>query len=97
LLGNLPRFLLQLCEWLGLRRDPEAIDQMLHPERSPYACPGPRGAPLGNDINFLESPKIDPARLAQAAQPTLAGELSWRPGQTFDRQTMKLARQFGYT
>jgi hypothetical protein len=96
-LGNLEFFLPQICEWLGVRNDPEAIEAMMHPERSPYSCPGPRGAPLGNDINFLESPEIDRSRLARATEPTLDGELTWRKGEGFGKPTISLARQFGYT
>ena len=96
-LENLEFFLPQICEWLGVRSDPKAIEAMMHPELSPYARPGPRGAPLGNDINFLESPTIDRSRLERMAQPTLDGELAWRKGESFASPTISLARQFGYS
>jgi hypothetical protein len=96
LLCNLDVYLPQICEWLGIRRDPEAIEAMMHPENSPYARPGPRGAPFGNDPNYLENPAIDHERLARIKEPRLDGELSWRPGESFSPQTRRLAKQFGY-
>jgi len=96
LLSKLDVYLPQICEWLEIRSDPEAIEAMMHPENSPYAKPGPRGAKFGNDPNFLENPVIDRARLAKLKEPRLEGELAWRPGETFTPETRKLAKQFGY-
>ena len=95
-LADLDVFLPQICEWLGIRHDAAALDAMMHPENSPYACEGPRGARRGNDPNFLKDPTIDRARLARIREPTLAEELSWRPGNTFQQDTSSLARQLGY-
>jgi hypothetical protein len=97
LLANLDIFLPQICEWLGIRRDTEALEAMLHPEASPYANEGPRGATRGNDPNFLENPKLDYERLARMREPKLAGELSWRAGEVFQKGTIKLAKQLGYS
>ena len=97
LLRNLDVFLPQICLWLGIRKDEEAMAAMLRPEDSPYASSGPRGAPRGNDPNFLENPRLDFERLARIEEPSLAGELSWRPGQGFKPATVKLARQLGYS
>jgi hypothetical protein len=96
LLAALDLYLAQLCEWLGIRRDAEALDAMKHPERSPYASPGPRGAPRGNDPNFLENPHLDFDRLARIKEPSLDEELGWRPGEFFSPPTVKLARELGY-
>jgi hypothetical protein len=96
LLSELDNYLPQICEWLGIRADRDAIDAMKHPENSPYAKPGPRNAPLGNDRNYLENPALDRERLAKIREPRLAGELSWRPGETFSPEMLRLARQFGY-
>jgi hypothetical protein len=95
-LRNLSLYLPQICEWLDLRTDAEAIDSMMHPENSPYAKPGPRGARYGNDPSFLENPKLDHKRLASVKEPQLDGELSWRPGASFAAETIQLAKQFGY-
>src|SRR5262249_41021505 len=50
--------LAKICEWVGLRTDPAAIDAMMHPERSPFACYGPAGANFGNDRSFLKHPAL---------------------------------------
>jgi hypothetical protein len=81
---------------LGIRQDGEALETMMHPERSPYARPGPRGATRGNDPNFLENPKLDHDRLARIREPLLEGDLSWRAG-AFDRNVVRLAKQLGYS
>ena len=96
-LAYLDIYLPQICEWLGISTSPDAIEAMKHPERSPYACPGPSNAKRGNDPNFLENPELDFDRLGRIKEPQLAGELSWRAGEVFDRATVKLARQFGYS
>ncbi len=41
LLADPPRYLRQICQWLGIRTDDDAITAMLHPEDSPYARPMP--------------------------------------------------------
>jgi hypothetical protein len=84
----------QIVEWLGLRSDNEAIEEMKHPERSPYACYGPPGATYGNDSFFLRSPELRPAR---AKLQSLEGPLSWREdGEGFLWEVKKLAQEFGY-
>jgi hypothetical protein len=89
-------YLAQICDWLGLRTDAAAIDAMLRPEESPYACLGPPSARFGNDPKFLETPKIDFGRLARIQEPPLEGEIAWRPGESFSKPALRLARQFGY-
>lgn len=96
LLGSLEVYLPQICEWLDLRSDAEAIEAMLHPENSPYATHGPRGAKFGNDPNFLENPVLDRKRLERTKEPRLDGELEWRPGESFSAETRQLAKQLGY-
>lgn len=96
LLSNPHFYLAQVCEWLGIDSGPEAIDAMLHPETSPYACIGPESAPFGNDPNFLKSPKLDLERLARIKEPPLEEDVAWRPGEQFSKPVLKLARQFGY-
>jgi hypothetical protein len=97
LLGNLDVYLPQICEWLGIRYDDDAREAMMHPENSPFASPGPPGAARGNDPNFLANPKLDFARLRKMREPRLDGDLSWRPGETFEQGTTKLAKQLGYS
>ena len=96
LLADPENYLLQVCQWLDIRTDAEAIAAMMHPEQSPYAHPGPPEAPRGNDPNFLSNPAIDRARLAGLDVPRLDGEVNWRPGEMFTTETRRLAKQLGY-
>lgn len=93
LLSDPHLYLPQICQWLGVRDDAAAIAAMLHPEASPFACPGPPSAPYGNDPNFLDSPALRPGAVTE---PRLAGDLEWAPGQQFTPATVKLAKEFGY-
>ena len=84
----------KIAGWLGLRTDDAAINEMRHPERSPYACFGPPGARFGNDRFFLENPAL---RHARAQPQSLQGALSWREdGLGFSADVKRLAREFGY-
>ncbi|HTN42205.1 MAG TPA: sulfotransferase [Nitrospiria bacterium] len=83
-----------IASWLGFRTDPEAIEQMKHPERSPYACFGPPNAHLGNDPNFLQKPAL---RAGKSATLSLDAPVPWRKdGMKFRPEVQALARQFGY-
>lgn len=62
LLEENDKYLVQICQWLGLRTDSEAIEAMKHPEFSPYACLGPINAHYGNDPKFLKSPELRSAK-----------------------------------
>ena len=84
----------RLCDWLKIADDARAMEAMLHPEDSPYACLGPIGAHLGNDINFLQSPSL---REAEISSPELTVPLPWRPDNKPLRQAViQMAREFGY-
>lgn len=96
LLADPMRYLPQICDWLGLSSDPASIEAMLHPEASPFACIGPPSAPFGNDPNFLNAPALDMARLARITEPSLEGDVDWRPGEQFSKPVLRLSRQFGY-
>jgi hypothetical protein len=94
LLAESGKGLCQVAAWLGLRTDSEAVEAMKHPERSPYACPGPSSAPFGSDIFVLEGPLLHSDWIEQRS---LEGPLTWREdGQEFSPQVKQLARQFGY-
>jgi Sulfotransferase family len=94
LLQSPDELLRQIAEWMGLRTDDEAIDEMKHPERSLYACFGPPGARYGNDTFFLENPALRPAR---AKPQSLEGPLSWRDDcSEFLPEVKQLARELGY-
>lgn len=51
-------YLPQISEWLGIRADTACVEAMMHPERSPYACVGPRPVRGGNDSKFIRSPAL---------------------------------------
>ena len=88
------RGLREVAGWLGLRTDTQAIEEMKHPERSPYACFGPRGAGIGNDIFFLKDPVL---RRARADTHSLEGALAWRgDSRGFLPEVKELARKLGY-
>lgn len=48
----------QICEWLGVSACKSSIDEMMHPEKSPYSFFGPRLAPCGNDPKFITNPEF---------------------------------------
>jgi hypothetical protein len=94
LLTDPDRVARSIASWLGLRTDDEAIDEVKHPERSPYACLGPKGATLGNNRNFLEAPEFRPST---AQQVKLEDPLSWRTdGQGLPARVKQMAQEFGY-
>jgi hypothetical protein len=93
-LQDLDHHLRALAAWLGLRTDAEAIEEMKHPERSPYASFGPPGARFGNDRFFLQDPVLRPSR---AAPQRLEGPLRWcKDGREFLPKVKELAKEFGY-
>lgn len=86
-------FLPQIAEWLGLRKDAQAIEAMLQPEQSPFACFGPDNAKYGNDPNYLNDPVL---RLVKVREPNLDEPLEWAQDRSFLPATRKLAKLFGY-
>lgn len=83
-----------ICRWAGLRDDEEAVEEMMHPERSPFACFGPINALFGNDPNFLSGPTFRPHK---PKVPSLSAPLPWREdGQRLYPAVVELAREFGY-
>jgi hypothetical protein len=94
LLNSKERHLRAICGWLGVDDGQAALNAMLHPELSPFACLGPLGAHLGNDINFLRSPAL---RSGHVPCPPLNGPLPWRKdGQGFRPEIMAMAQRMGY-
>ena len=83
-----------VCRWLGIRDDDDAIEEMMHPERSPFACFGPITALFGNDPNFLRDPVF---RQHKPKIPPLDGALPWRDdGKGLRSEVIDLAHEFGY-
>jgi hypothetical protein len=86
--------LAEICRWAELRDDAEAVEEMMHPERSPFACFGPINALFGNDPNFLSGPTFRPHK---PKVPSLSSNLPWREdGQRLYPAVVELAREFGY-
>jgi hypothetical protein len=83
-----------LCRWLGIRSDDAAVEAMMHPERSPFACFGPVTALCGNDPDFMRAPAL---RHHTPNMPSLDGELPWRDdGVGLRPEVVELAQEFGY-
>jgi hypothetical protein len=94
LLTNPDDTLAQIAVWLGIRADPAALEEMKHPERSPFACLGPPGARLGNDFNFLSDPTLraDMVNVHHLDEPLVWQEQTFH----FSEEVKALARSFGY-
>ena len=83
-----------ICHWLGIRDDDDAIEAMMHPEQSPFACFGPINALFGNDPNFLRSPAF---RQHTPKIPPMDEILPWRDdGKGLRMEVIDLAQEFGY-
>jgi hypothetical protein len=94
LLADPDRVLPELAAWLGLRADEQAVNEMKHPERWPYAHFGPEGARYGSDIFFLKAPEL---RSRAPIRHSLHGPVSWRAdGKGLSPEVKDLAVEFGY-
>jgi hypothetical protein len=70
----------QIAAWMGLRTDAEAVTAMMHPENSPYACPGPWPARGGNDRKFTHSPKLRRGRVREPDLAAFFAKSDWQWG-----------------
>jgi hypothetical protein len=90
-----PTELARICRWLGIRDDQWAIDEMMHPERSPFACFGPLTALFGNDPNFLRGPTFHPHKVKV---PRLDKPVPWRDdNKPLHPRVVALAQELGYS
>lgn len=87
------RGLRDIAAWLGISTDDEAIQAMKHPERSPYACYGPRNARFGNDPGYLEQPEL---REYTPKELSLEGALEGTDGVVLSDDVKECAACFGY-
>jgi hypothetical protein len=95
IMENPREYLAAICRWAGLRDDDQAVEEMMHPERSPFACFGPINALFGNDPNFLSGPTFRPHKVKI---PSLTKPVPWRDdGQGLKPPVAALAREFGYS
>lgn len=94
IMGNPQHYLAEIARWAGLSDDAQAIDAMMHPERSPFACFGPINALFGNDPNFLAGATFRPHK---PKVPALTAKVPWRnDGRGLYPEVIALAQQFGY-
>jgi Sulfotransferase family len=90
LLENPDEILRQIGGWLGIRMDSAELNEMKHPDRSPFASQGPPNAPYGGT-------DFSPDNQTLGTTQSLEGPVIWREdGQGFLREVKELARQFGY-
>jgi hypothetical protein len=83
-----------LAAWLGVRTDAEAVEEMRHPERSPFARLGPPSAAFGSDRFLRPGPLVRPE---WSRARSLEGPLGWRrDGREFLTEVGALARELGY-
>lgn len=84
-----------IAEWIGVDSDPFSIDEMMHPERWPFACIGPWNARLGGDPEFLNNPILP---TASSNEQSLEDSVPWRDdGTEFKDEVKSLAKEFGYS
>lgn len=90
-----PNLYLELItKWLGIRSDRAALEHMKHPEKCPFARPGPPSAFLGNDPHLLQQPTVRPLKPRRIS---LEGALSWHAdGREFRPPVKEMARGLGY-
>lgn len=83
-----------LLRHLGMDNDAAALRAVLHPERSPFAVPGPPAARGGSDAEFLADP-----RLHRRLRPRLSlhDGITWRDDRVqLADEVVSLARRLGY-
>lgn len=86
-------FLDCIAKWLGISNSPDAIDAMMHPEEAPFSSYGPDNAPLGNDPQFLENPRLKPY---QHEEGDLDSPMSWDAAVFFSDEIRQIAGTLGY-
>ena len=84
----------RIARAFGLECDPQVIEAMKHPDRSPFACLGPKNAMFGGDPKFFRSPKFE---LGKPSYSGFREPVPWRQdGALFVREVIDLGEQFGY-
>jgi len=93
-LTDAPTYLRQICNWIGIDDSDASIRAMLHPEKNPFAHPGPEGAHMGFSSTFLKNPHysgdpvVPPPMSIRADDPSLADDM---------RLLALLGNRLGYT
>jgi Sulfotransferase family len=92
MLNRTDEVLPRLCRWLAVDADERCIADMLRPERSLYAGPGPACASGGFDPSFLARPQRRDVVLP-ALTPAPA---SWRLAGHTQSAAIRMGHRFGY-
>jgi len=88
-------YLAIICDWLSISDSQTAIDEMMHPERSPFACFGPITALFGNDPNFLRNPSF---RYKTPKIPSLYDVVPWLDNEKgLCQEVIDLSIELGYS
>jgi hypothetical protein len=82
----------RICRWIGIESSAETLDAMRHPERSPYARTGPKGALGGWDTGFMRDPVLRPTELPA----TFDFPSEWILEPWLQLASLELATGFGY-
>jgi hypothetical protein len=83
----------EICQRLGISVDAAAIENMKHPERSPYAALGPPKAPFGTDPGFMKSPAL---RKYEPKPVSLEGPVAMPGNPLFSEALIQYAQSLGY-
>jgi hypothetical protein len=92
---NEPRsHLSSIAGWLALRTSENAIEAMMHPEKSPFASVGPAASGIvgGNDPGFLRDPIPRPVKVLSALDPPVG----WIGNESLWGMTVDIATRLGY-
>jgi hypothetical protein len=84
----------RIAMWLGVRADDAAIEAMLHPDRSPFACfvASPSGVNSGYDAKFLANPRPHAVHLPTG----LEAPLEWHVDPQLWERVTRVAAEVGY-
>jgi hypothetical protein len=87
--------LTSIAAWLGVRTDENAVEDMMHPENSPFASMGnpTTGIIGGHDPKFLRDPIPHPVPFASSLDPPDG----WVRNQPLWQMTVEIANRLGYT
>jgi hypothetical protein len=94
LLNDTRPHLRSIAAWLGIRTDADAIEEMTHPEDSPFASFGIEGSGIisGHDPNFLRDPIPHPVEVLHTLDPPPG----WVENASLWDMTVDIAHRLGY-
>jgi len=87
--------MVRISGFLNISWNASYEQEILHPERSPYACIGPQGAQFGNDVNYLINPTY---KKREFTIPSFSERIiPWRTDEKeFEANVIELATELGY-